>query len=103
MKKPTLATLKGFIRKNQSTLHILVKSRFDGMVDGCTETKETAFKPATFGAGFDKNTLGVSGVWVVGGSRNSITEYENDGFFGYRVYNCCGSFVVAVPKLSQAA
>lgn len=42
------------------------------------------------------NNLGIQGVWLVNGSRDSFTAYDDGVFQGIHVYNCCGSFVVAV-------
>ena len=94
MKKPTLATLKSFINKNQSNLCINVQSVFDGMIDGVQQYTNSRFVPATKSDGY-KNTLGINGVWVVGGDY--IRPFEENGFTGYTVSNCCGSFVVAIP------
>lgn len=106
MKKPTLATLKAFIRKNHSNLMIRCDPSFDGMIDGTSYNHEAKFSPIkkldrshmafkSAEGSFD-NTLGISGVWLVGSSRDHITGYSKDGMFGYEVYNCCGSFVVAL-------
>ena len=95
MSKITKTTLKSFIRKNAGNLHVKVRSRFDGMTD-CVQSVEDTFTPAE-PAGHVEHTLGIAGVWLVGGSRNSFDAFEADGFRGITVYNCCGSFVVAVP------
>ena len=42
------------------------------------------------------HTLGVNGAWFVGDSRDYFTAYDDGQFSGYEVYNCCGSFVLAV-------
>ena len=42
------------------------------------------------------NNLGIQGVWLVNGSRDSFREYDDGDFRGIHVYNCCGSFTVAV-------
>lgn len=96
MSKPTLATLKSFIAKNRANLFIKQKSRFDGMCDGVVYDVNAGFKPARINTNTShmKNTLGVDGAWVVG--RDLISAYEADGFKGYDVYNCTGSFVLAI-------
>jgi len=94
MTKPTVATLKSFIRKNRANLFIKHKSQFDGMCDGVVYDPNAAFKPALTVSSCIKNTLGIHGVWVVG--RDLISAFEADGFKGYDVYNCTGSFVLAV-------
>ncbi len=96
--KITLATLKSFIRKAGSGLHVKVTSHFDGQIDGCASFPNATFRPAEKPTQTFRNNLGVSGVWVVDGSRNSFTAYEDAEFRGIRCYNCCGSFVVAVRK-----
>jgi len=113
-KKTTLATLKAFIRKNRSNLQIMCKSSFDGMIDGTRYSENPKFRPIkvdaepgsymTFETLMDanKNTLGIAGVWLVGSSRDYIKEYSKDGMFGYEVYNCCGSFVLAL-NLAECA
>lgn len=104
-KKPTLATLKAFIRKNRSNLQIMCKSSFDCMTDCVEQNDNAAFRPikpyddihGVFKINdMEKNTLGIAGVWLVGSSRDYIKEYSKDGMFGYEVYNCCGSFVLAL-------
>ena len=103
MSKPTLATLKAFIRKNSDNLLIKCNSSFDGMTDCVQENRNAAFRPITpHKPGVFKiedsnsNTLGISGVWLVGSSRDHITFYSKDGMTGYEVYNCCGSFILAI-------
>lgn len=100
-RRPTLAHLKRFVAKHRdSGLMILVQSRFDGMVDGVEPTGQTEFCEVTFnGRGdIESSTLGINGVWLVGQSRDSISEYNKDGMVGYHVYNCCGSFNLAVRE-----
>ena len=94
MSKPTAATLKSFIAKNRANLFIKQKSRFDGMCDGVVYDVNAGFKPARPSVSHMKNTLGIEGAWVVG--RDLISAYTADGFTGYDVYNCTGSFVLAV-------
>jgi len=96
-KKITLATLKSFIRRNRANLLVKVTSHFDGQIDGVRSHPNAEFRSAE-SAGHVENTLGISGVWVVGGSRNSFTSYEDAQHAGIRCYNCCGTFVVAVLK-----
>jgi hypothetical protein len=96
MSKPTVATLKSFIAKNRANLFVQQKSFFSGMHDCVMQNEHVAFVPATATNGYNghKNTLGINGVWVVG--RDAISPFEGEGFKGYSVYNCCGSFVLAV-------
>ena len=96
MKKITKATLKSFVKKNKGQLFINVTSSFDGMTDGC-ESVKGGFRPEQT-TDFEKNTLGVKGIWLVGSSRDYFRPYNDEGFEGIEVYNCCGRFVVAVKK-----
>ena len=97
-KKVTMATIKSFIRKNFENLHISYISHFDGMTDGISMSSDRSFmaiKPT------DQNThrtLGITGAWFVGSSRDYFEVYEDDDFKGYEIYNSCGSFVLAVKK-----
>ena len=79
-------------------LYISCKTSFDGMVDGCTSCSDKGFKPVTMIDSNLSSTLGISGAWFVGGSRNLFNTYEDENFTGIEVYNCCGSFVLAVKK-----
>jgi len=94
-KKATVATLKAFIRKNRKNLFVEVQSTFDGMTDCVERDYNSNFVRATDSDIYNKNTLGINGVWVVGGDL--IRSYNKNGFIGYNVYNCCGSFNLAVP------
>jgi hypothetical protein len=98
MKKLTLASLKSFVKKNRANLYIRCDSRFDGMVDGLEFNRGAKFNPAMDADRVFDNNLGIAGVWVVRGGRDLVSPYEDDKFKGMSVYNCCGSFVVAVPK-----
>lgn len=97
-KKITKATVKSFIRKNRQDLLINVKSRFDGMVDGVMPV-ESAFATAKQTDRHIERTLGIAGAWFVGGGDDRFEAYEENGFKGYVVYNCCGSFILAVVSL----
>lgn len=96
-RKITLATFKAWIRKNPGFL-IMHKSSFDGMIDGISYDSRAEFKAPSSAAFPCDNNLGYAGIWLVGGSRNSFDAYDKNGFVGIEVYNCCGSFVVAVRK-----
>jgi hypothetical protein len=95
MKKITRATFKSFIRKN-SNLFINVKSRFDGMIDGCASVN-TSFLRAIREENHLENTLGINGLWLVGGN-DRFSHYEDDKFIGIEYYNCCGNGVIAIAK-----
>ena len=96
---PTLTTIKSFIRKNPA-LYISTKSRFDGMVDCVMPCDDKDFSPVQPSDGY-KNTLGIAGAWFVFDSRDSIWAYEDEHFKGYEVYNCCGSFILAIKKAAN--
>lgn len=94
--KITLSTLKKFVRENSGNIYIKVLSSFDGMTD-CVERVEDDFKliPIKEDNG---NNLGLSGVHLVGSSRDSFTAYNSDEFEGIKIYNSCGSCIVARKK-----
>jgi len=99
-KKITLATLKSFVKKNASALHINLKSKFDGMTDGVEQCKD-GFSPATqneWSLSHPSHTLGYLGVWLVGSSRDYLYAYEDEFYTGIKVSNSCGSFIVAIKK-----
>ena len=96
MAKFTKATFKKFVRENRANLLILTKSSLDGMVDGCVSTGNTKFVKAVDADHVHENNMGIMGVWLVGGGRDYFTEFTKDGVRGVEVYNCCGSFSVAV-------
>jgi hypothetical protein len=95
-KKITLATVKSFIRKTPD-LHIMVKGRFDGMVD-CVMPVSDQFEKAERTERCMVYTHGVEGAWFVGQSRDRFSPYEDERMVGISVYNCCGSFILATPK-----
>jgi hypothetical protein len=109
-KKITVATVKSFIKKNRSRLLVEVQSSFDGMQDMVTRC-EGGFREATPRTYWSqdargyvsvsedcKNSLGINGVWFVGGSRDSCSRFETETLIGFHIYNCCGSWKVAIAK-----
>lgn len=98
-KKITLATIKSFTRrqKRAGNLHINLLSSFDGMVD-CVMPLQDGFQPVEYTDKPSNNNLGVSGAWVVGQSRDSFEEYADEKCIGYKIYNCCGSFILAMKR-----
>lgn len=95
-KKITLATIKAFIRKNESKIYIKVKSSFSGYTD-CVEYIEDSFKLAVKDENINlKYTLGIPGAWFVGQSRDYFEVYEDKNYIGFKVYNACGSFIIAI-------
>lgn len=100
MKKITRATFKSFVNKNRDKLLAKVNSSFDGMTDGIVYVKDAEYAPAKK-ANVDyanENNLGFSAIWLVGSSRDYFTLIDNEKYFGYSVYNCCGSFEVVIEK-----
>jgi hypothetical protein len=99
-KKITLATFKAFVRKNRSVLEVKCESSFDGMVDGVRRNEGAAFRPIqpSQWGNEDRNTLGINGVWLVGSSRDSFSHYADGERTGIEVYNCCGSFILAIQN-----
>lgn len=99
-KRITLATVKSFIRKNASELYIREDSRFDGMHDMVMSNKDAQFRQVDQTTiDFDnKSTLGIHGAWFVRGSRDSFAEYDDGAYFGIHIWNCCGSWVIAVKR-----
>ena len=84
MTKITKATLKSFVRKNEGKIFVNVRSEFDGMVDGCVSSRR----------GFQKvESINLRDYVVY--SRNFFYEYNEEGFNGIRVSNCCGDFIIA--------
>lgn len=101
MQKVTRSTLKSFLKKNAGNLYVSEHSRFDGMTD-CVERSESKFRRAVNQV-FDPKqeyTLGISGIWTVGQSRDSftaVTVVDQTGTYeGIYCYNCCGSWTVAI-------
>lgn len=102
--KITKATVKSFVKKNFDNLYINVTSSFDGMIDGCrsqhdgfTKVKSSVKLFTVFSSNdCNEHTLGIAGAWFVGQSRDYFRPYNENGFTGIEVYNCCGKFVLAV-------
>lgn len=102
MAKITLATVKKFIRENRKVLFIQNNTAFDGMVDGLVPC-DKGFRQAVETQNDPNYTLGVTGAYFIPGSRNYFSEYNQNGFKGFRVSNCCGSFILAVQSVVVAA
>ena len=95
-KRITKSTFKSFLKKNEGKLFVQSKSSFDGMVDCVMPTDNKQFVRAEKAYHPCDNNFGIQGVWLVNGSRDSFTAYDDGVFQGIHVYNCCGSFIVAV-------
>lgn len=102
MKKTTLATIKAFINRELKNDNLFVKplSRFNAMVDCVTEVEFDFYKAKQDAEkANDKYTLGINGIWFVNRSNDYFEPYNDDQFIGYKVYNCCGSFIIAMKRL----
>ncbi len=102
-KKPTMSTVKSFIKKNFDQLYINVKSSFDGMTDGCEcrhdgFTKVQRDETKSLDSDYHKATQGIKGAWFVGSSRDYIQHYRNIGgdMIGFEISNSCGRFILAI-------
>ena len=98
MTKPTIATVKSFIKKNRQALFIKLTSSFDSQSDSVVN-KESEFELSKEGESInEQHDFGVRGAWFVGNSRDYISVYDQPGFSGYRIVNSCGAFVLAVKN-----
>ena len=95
MSKPTIATVKSFIKKNRAALMLRVSSKFDGMTDSVQHIADS-FDPVESSEGHESHTFGIQGAWFVGRSRDYITAFERDGIKGFHISNCCGSFDLGI-------
>jgi len=94
--KITLATVKGFIKKNNE-IYIKVESNFDDMTDCCEKLNDEFSLIGTTSTN-KENTFGISGAWFVLRGGDYFSAFENETYKGIEVYNCCGSFILAVKK-----
>jgi len=98
MAKITKATFKKFMRENAGRVYIKNTSRFDGMVDCVTRNENAGFSLLKRTAREHENNMGFDGIWLVGSSRDYFSEYNENGMRGISVYNCCGSFTLAIRE-----
>lgn len=100
-KKITLTTIKSFIKREikNDNLYIKQLSDFDGMVDGVRDVKDDFTKVKYKVEDADRNSLGIPGAWFVKQSSDSFRTYSDDNYIGYEIYNCCGSFILAMRRL----
>ena len=101
MKKITRSTIKSFVVRElkNDNLYVSVKSSFDGMTDCVQRVEDNFAKAQSANYGTPDNTLGVQGIWLVGSSRDYFQPYSDDSYVGYKVFNACGSFLVAMKRL----
>ncbi len=97
MKKITKATYKSFIKKNRKRLYVILRSEFNGMIDGCEDIQKE-IKKAEETTTNVKNSLGIKNTWIVNGGNDYFTHYEDNQCEGIEVSNCCGSFIVCTLK-----
>jgi len=100
MSKITINTVKSFINKNKSKLFIKCETHFDGMTDCIQSVGDDTFSPALNDTDHPDHTKGVHGAWFVGGSRDYLYAYSDNGFTGIKISNCCGSFILAIKDQS---
>jgi hypothetical protein len=103
-KKITIATVKAFIRRAKAAGTLLVRcdSSFDGMTD-CVERNRDAHFFAPQEARDHGNNMGLQGIYFVGQSGNWCSAFDDGDHAGFKVSNCCGSWVVAVKKVAPTA
>ncbi len=95
MARITIVTIKNFIRDNKLNLWIKHSFSHNGSIDGIEYSEDKSFSPVEKADRSLDNNLGIAGAWFVLGSRDSFSEYKQNGFLGYDVYNSCGSFTIA--------
>jgi len=97
-KKITLATFKAFAKRNSDKLFAREDSDFCGMTDCVQQNDDPQFKPTEITEETGYYSTGIQGIYTVGRSNDYFSIYEDETFFGIRVYNCCGSSVLAIKK-----
>lgn len=96
-KKITIATLKSFANRNADKLFTKNLREFNGMTDGVEEV-EDKFTPTKVTEDKGYYQTGIQGIYTVGSSRDYFQLYEEGNFLGIKVYNCCGSSILAIKK-----
>jgi hypothetical protein len=99
MTKITRATIKSFINNNE--IFIKTKTRFSGYTDCAESCENQSIKKAKILNKDNHNykyNLGIDGAWFVGGSRDYFEPIQDVHFYGYEVYNSCGTFYLLTPK-----
>ena len=100
MKKITRTTIKSFIKNNFDDLYISTRTRFNGMIDCVDACADQSFHKVEREERerFADYSLGIKDAYFVGNSRDYFQPYDLDGFKGYEIYNCVGSFILAVKE-----
>lgn len=96
--KITIATLKSFAKKNAGNLYAKEVSSFDGMTDCVERNPNAIFNPTEMNEDTGYYKTGIQGVYTVGCSRDYFDIYEDNDFFGIKVYNSCGTSILASKK-----
>ena len=104
LKKITLTTIKNFVSRElaNDNLYIKTLSSFDAMTDSIKVDNEANFSKAEITDWSEKsknNTLRVRGIWIVRRGNDYFTRYTDEQCIGYRISNCCGSFIIAMKRL----
>ena len=102
MNKTTRATIKSFIKREakNNNLYVKTKSSFDGMTD-CVQDVKDNFRKVNEINFSDKYSFGIRGLLLVGQSRDSFDDYADQDYIGYKIYNCCGTSIIAMKRLYQ--
>jgi len=98
MKKITRTTIKTFVKANQDSLYIKIKSDFNGMmVEIVRNAKFTRMKgtytPTDIRLGFN--------IPFVGDGGDSFSVFGNEEYQGFEWYNCVGSGIIAIKKSQE--
>ena len=97
-KKITMASFKAFANRNANNLYVKGLSDFNGMSDMVEHNENPKWMKTEISSDDHYYSTGIKGVYTVGGSRDWFDEYEDDKYYGIKVYNCCGSAVLAIEK-----
>ena len=97
-RKITMATLKSFAKRNAGNLYCKTLSDFDGMVGMVEDVKDEFSKTKVDLNDSGYYNTGIQGIYTVGRGGDYCSEFEDDTFYGIKVYNACGSSILAVKK-----
>lgn len=94
MKKATIATVKSFVKKNYGDIYS--KSTYDHN-DNNGHYDDKKFIHNSYSDNHPEYKIGLSNVWIVS-DKNFVQPYDDAEYAGYRVSNCCRTFIVAIKK-----
>lgn len=100
-KKITRATFKSFVSRQfkYGNLYHKQLNWFDGMVDCVMPVRDSEWKECNPNGGKNsENTLALTGIWLVGSSRDYFTSYADENYVGYEVSNSCGNYLIAMKR-----